>query len=636
MPSFKSVMLYNFVIKCKFTKFELLFNNIQLFVINISNLAAILKIETIFRIKLFDNLFHMKLKKLILPALVIILIGIMPETMAQTNTDRPTRQSSMEAFSQGLYEKAYDQFSDLLITYPKDPLYKYYSGVCLTKLGRDLDEAEKLLTEAINNSASVKSLPSDATYYLGNARQMNGKFDAAITAYEQYADKVGRREAKEMGIPKLIQQCRENKGRKTPEQLKPVQPDIKTTQEEQKVTKPLVVTGEKDQKNEQKAANNTVPVNYEKILSEAVVFQYKADSVTALVNQQKKDLDKAPGNSKNAILDKIVENEKLAAQYQASADQRYKMAQAGSNSRQAAVTTNNQKNDLPPKQLSAQLETKKEPAKEYQEPAAQQGNTTYKQTTPAVKPAPGSLSVFEVVPVNDGRAKILNEPEIPAGLVYRIQIAVFRNPVPASHFLGIIPIAAFRSPEGDKTLYYAGMFRRLSDASSALLTVKAKGFKDAFVVALVDNKRISMDRAADLEKEWGNRILGVKQAGQNVQSVQNVQNAQTTQNIQNIKKSDTIPPTLTFRVEVMISPKPLKDDAVDELRKVAGNKGLDVIVLEDGKYDYLIGKFITFETASDFADLLRRNGYKDALVVAWLGKKEIPIETARQLFDNLK
>lgn len=571
----------------------------------------------------------MKLKKLILPALVIILVGIVPETLAQTNTDRPTRQSSMEAFSQGLYEKAYDQFSDLLLTYPKDPLYKYYSGVCLTKLGRDLDEAEKLLNEAINSSASVKSLPSDATYYLGNARQMNGKFDAAITAYEQYADKVGKREAKEMGIPKLIQQCRENKGRKTPEQLKPVQPDIRTTQEEQKVTKPLVVNAEKDQK----TTNNAVPVNYEKILSEAVVFQYKADSVTSIVNQQKKDLDKAAGNSKNAILDKIVENEKLAAQYQASADQRYKMAQAGSNSRQAAMTSNNQRSDLPPKQLSAQIETKKEPAKEYQAPATQQGTAADKKITPSVKPAPGSLSVFEVVPVNDSKAKILNEPEIPAGLVYRIQIAVFRNPVPSSHFLGITPIAAFRSPEGDKTLYYAGMFRRLSDASSALLTVKTKGFKDAFVVALVDNKRISMDRAADLEKEWGNRILGVKQAAQNVQSVQN---AQTTQNIQNIKKSDTIPPTLTFRVEVMISLKPLKDDAVDELRKVAGNKGLDIIVLEDGKYDYLIGKFITFETATDFADLLRRNGYKDALVVAWLGKKEIPIETARQLFDNLK
>jgi sulfur carrier protein ThiS len=58
--------------------------------------------------------------------------------------------------------------------------------------------------------------------------------------------------------------------------------------------------------------------------------------------------------------------------------------------------------------------------------------------------------------------------------------------------------------------------------------------------------------------------------------------------------------------------------------------------MEDGKFAYLVGKFITFETAAEYADLLKRNGYREAQVVAWLGKKEIPIETARHLFDNLK
>ena len=69
---------------------------------------------------------------------------------------------------------------------------------------------------------------------------------------------------------------------------------------------------------------------------------------------------------------------------------------------------------------------------------------------------------------------------------------------------------------------------------------------------------------------------------------------------------------------------------------MAGNRGLDIQTLEDGKFAYWIGKFITFETAAEYADLLNRNGYREAKVVAWLGKKEISIETARQLFDNLK
>jgi len=69
---------------------------------------------------------------------------------------------------------------------------------------------------------------------------------------------------------------------------------------------------------------------------------------------------------------------------------------------------------------------------------------------------------------------------------------------------------------------------------------------------------------------------------------------------------------------------------------MAGNRGLDIQLLDDGKIDYLVGKFITFETAAEYSDLLKRNGYHEAKVVAWLGKKEIPLETAKQLFEKLK
>ena len=162
------------------------------------------------------------------------------------------------------------------------------------------------------------------------------------------------------------------------------------------------------------------------------------------------------------------------------------------------------------------------------------------------------------------------------------------------------------------------MFRKLSDANKALGTVKTKGFKDAFIVPLSENKRVSSDRAVLLEKEGG---------GKPFYSIEN--------SMPEIK-GDTITPTLTFRVEVIRSLKPLNVDVVEGIRKMAGNRGMDIQFLEDKKMAYLIGKFITFETAAEYADLLHRNGYQEAQVVAWLGKKQIPIETARQLFDNAK
>jgi len=69
---------------------------------------------------------------------------------------------------------------------------------------------------------------------------------------------------------------------------------------------------------------------------------------------------------------------------------------------------------------------------------------------------------------------------------------------------------------------------------------------------------------------------------------------------------------------------------------MAGSRGLDTENLVDGNIVYLIGKFITFESASEYSDLLIRNGYRDAKVVARLGKRVIPVETAKQLFDGMK
>jgi hypothetical protein len=230
------------------------------------------------------------------------------------------------------------------------------------------------------------------------------------------------------------------------------------------------------------------------------------------------------------------------------------------------------------------------------------------------------FSVFEVLdkPVTDPKEKRLIDPVVPAGLIYRIQVAVFRNPVAPAYFKGITPIYGFKLAGTDKTNYYAGMFRRSSDAAKALTKVKAKGFKDAFVVALSDKKTVSTDRAAALEKEWGKKPLMMISDN-------------TPETV-----ADTVPPTLSFRVEVMRSVKPLKEDVLQGITKMAGTRGIENQIADDGKIVYLIGKFITFESAAEYADLLIRNGYKDSKVVAWLGKKEIPLETARKLFDDLK
>jgi len=505
---------------------------------------------------------------------VIFAFGLSPGIIkAQSGQKKPTRQSSFEAFSKGDYEKAYLEFSELLLIYTKDPLYKYYSGVCLVKLNSAPAKAVELIQQSLQGATAVKSVSSDAWFYLGRARQMAGSYLDAVEAYNLYTEQAGKKVAREQGVPQYIQQCMDNKGALSPseakkepvaEKPKPVEPKSSPTVAVAVVAPPPPPPPPAEKKVTPK---KTVSSEYELILSQALEYQIKADSLNSLGNESQ------------------------AASFQKMADAKYEEARLAMNPQQ-------KKSDQAPVVIQS----------------------TAAIAAPAKAPAvpAGTLVFFEILPkpVTDPKAKIVIDPEVPEGLVYRMQMGVFRNPVAPSFFKGISPVYGFRVAGTDKTNYYAGMFRRMADAKQALAAVKAKGFKDSFIVPLVANKTVSADRAVMLEKEWGDKpFAGIKGQGA-------------------VAPSDTIPPELLFRVEVIKSAKPLKDDAADAVRKLAGSRGLDIRSTDDGKTSYLVGKFITFDSAGEYAGLMVRNGYPEAKVVAFLGQKEIPVETAKGLFEK--
>ena len=460
--------------------------------------------------------------------------------------DKPSRLTAMAAFTKGDYELAFGQFSELLITYPRDPLYKYYSAVCLINLERDPAGAKQLLSQALDGT-SVKSLPAEALFYLGRASQMIGNYTEAERAYRRYTEEAGRKKAKEMNVSDFIQQCKENTGKLSQAALKPI-----IAAEEKKITATQVKTRE------------ALPAKMDKELDKTLEMQYKADSVDKAAAERKKE----------SVSTKLY-----------------------------SPPAGNTKPETP-------QVVKKEIS---QAPAIKDSDLKIKSI---INEPEGVFSVFEVLPkpVTDPKVTILINPETPDGLVYRIQLAVFRNPVSFTYFKGISPIFGFKA--NGMSTYYAGMFRLSADAAKARTAVRSKGFRDAFVVAMMGNKTLSSERAAVLEKEWGNKPLF---------------RADTKD-----KGIDTIPPTLTFRVEVTRSKQSLTKEAVYEMTRAAGDRGLDVQHLNDGNIVYLIGNYITFESADEYSDLLVRNGFRDAKVVAWLGKREIDVETAKQLFEKLR
>jgi hypothetical protein len=558
------------------------------------------------------------MKRIILLCSLLVLEAPLKDLYSQNVQTIPARQSAIDAYSQGKFEIAYKSFRELLLTYPKDPLYKYYSGVCLVKLNRNPVEATGLLQEALQGDGIVKTLPSDGLFFLGRAQQMSGQFSKATETYNLYTDKVGKKVAKEMDVPGFIEQCLKNEGKII--ENKPVPVEIKPNEKsDANMTKSYPVKMETVQKSSEKADEagiaTNLPANYDIIMGEAVEYQFKADSVSSIVKEKKKEMDKLSGTEVTSLKAKITEYENIAASYQSGANLKYHQAhilmnpeQNFSNFKKDSVISSGNKivNDTTTRKAESVV--------------AKAADKTSESIVPPLKTQIDVLVFFEVLTKQETESivKIPIDPEVPDGLIYRIQVAVFRNMISPSYFKGISPVYGFKAEGTDKTIYYAGMFRRAADASKALGTVRSKGFKDAFVVSFSGNQRVSSDRAASLEKEWGSRPF------------------YTIEKPLPETKADTITPTLNFRVEVTRSSRPLSLDVVDGIKKIAGNKGMDIQQLDDGKIVYLIGKFITFESAAEYADLLKRNGYKEAQVGAWLGKKQIPVDTARQLLDNLK
>jgi tetratricopeptide (TPR) repeat protein len=475
---------------------------------------------------------------------------------------KPSRQAALEAFSNGDYDKAFREFQILLQAYSRDPLYKYYSGVCLVKMNTEPEKASEFLREALNGSLDIKSIPDDSWFYLGRAQQMAGRFPDAIDSFNNFEEKAEKKRARDLNVSEYIRECKErNTG---PVQKIAPGPPVAEKAEVQTPVKPV------PQKIE-------VPVAYDKVLSDAMKYQVKADSLNSLNADYRKEYDKLAPSQKQAAKLKISEMESLSYEYQRMADEKF----GNANVRPPEKKTDISQTILP------------EPVRR---------NEIF------------SLFNVETDPGRLRDLKVLIDPEIPAGLVYRIQIGVFSRQMESSFFKGISPVAGFRIPGTTSTKYFAGQFRKIADASQAVVTVRQMGFKDSFVTAVLDGKAVSLERAALLENEWGQKPL--------------------METVQLLKTGEAETSTLVFRVEVTRLVKQLSEDSSEAYRKMAGNRGLEIIKAEDGTFVYLIGKFITFDSADEYAGLLKRNGYRDAKVTAYLGNKEIALETAKQLFEK--
>lgn len=88
------------------------------------------------------------------------------------------------------------------------------------------------------------------------------------------------------------------------------------------------------------------------------------------------------------------------------------------------------------------------------------------------------------------------DEKLPDGLIFKVQMGAFKNPIPQDLFKGITPVTGQTTSQGF-IRYSAGLFLTCESAEKAKVEIRDLGFPDAFVVAYFDGKRIPSPCGAD-------------------------------------------------------------------------------------------------------------------------------------------
>ena len=89
---------------------------------------------------------------------------------------------------------------------------------------------------------------------------------------------------------------------------------------------------------------------------------------------------------------------------------------------------------------------------------------------------------------------------LPAGVFYRIQLAVYKNRLAPDHFKGLSPITTEKIPDKNLIRFFVGKFYRFEDARSALVKVRAYGHTDAFIIGYYNGTKGTFTKLQELER----------------------------------------------------------------------------------------------------------------------------------------
>jgi hypothetical protein len=191
---------------------------------------------------------------------------------------------------------------------------------------------------------------------------------------------------------------------------------------------------------------------------------------------------------------------------------------------------------------------------------------------------------------------------MPSGLVFRVQVGVFRKPVPDYFFREFTPVSGERLTN-ELTAYLTGFFASSTEAMNARGQVRSTGYSDAFIVAYCDGKRIPYQVALNYEKQGLCKVRNKQELESEAWSLMSAALSASTQVAE-------IPKEVYYTVQVAAL-KTLDNGKLANVPELFYNES------NMGLYKYSSGKFNQINLAKARRTALKALGYADAYIVAY-------------------
>ncbi len=227
----------------------------------------------------------------------------------------------------------------------------------------------------------------------------------------------------------------------------------------------------------------------------------------------------------------------------------------------------------------------------------------------------------------------------PTGLVYRVQVGAFAKPIPEDLFREFTPVTGEKLDNGI-TRYLAGYFGNRQKVLDAQQDIRALGYKDAFVVAYCDGKRISLAEARQLEEQG--LCKPMRQDSIVMEVIQNTIAQLPADTIAKYKAEPKVSDYnkapgaviaiaseeikgLFYTVQVGVYNRPATKEQLHDINPLVTRR------LENGQIRYSTGTFRSVDEARPKKGEAVEKGVADAFITAYFNGERISLQEAKKL-----